>query len=174
MSVRARNADVIQEVVDSDRGDRSVLDHTELSGRPFNQVEGEQAPLDVQAHVRAANPYNVRDAHFISKHARAILTTLLTANVPPNPEVLDMGSGWGLSSEMLAFCGANVTTVDINPLFVELVEQRAIRSLQGVWMVRDRGGNFPRPERTWHRRSSTFCPFQRQAAAVSARPIKRP
>jgi SAM-dependent methyltransferase len=49
------------------------------------------------------------------------------ADLPPAATVLDLGCGWGLSSEMMAFAGARVTAVDINPPFVELVRRRAAR-----------------------------------------------
>jgi cyclopropane fatty-acyl-phospholipid synthase-like methyltransferase len=41
--------------------------------------------------------------------------------------VLDMGCGWGTSCELMAFCGLEVTGLDINPRFVELVNARAKR-----------------------------------------------
>ncbi|MBU6296156.1 MAG: methyltransferase domain-containing protein, partial [Planctomycetes bacterium] len=49
----------------------------------------------------------------------------MAANLPPGASILDMGCGWGLSSEAMAFSGASVTAVDINPQFVELIEKRA-------------------------------------------------
>ena len=101
--------------------------YTELSGRPLDQESGELTPLDVDAHAAADNPYNSRDVQFLSKHNRAVLTCLTMANLPPGASVLDAGSGWGLSSEAMARCGANVTALDINPLFVELVRRRAAR-----------------------------------------------
>jgi 2-polyprenyl-3-methyl-5-hydroxy-6-metoxy-1,4-benzoquinol methylase len=51
----------------------------------------------------------------------------MMADLPCDAAVLDAGSGWGMSTEMMAFCGAAVTAVDINPLFVELVRRRAER-----------------------------------------------
>lgn len=101
--------------------------YRELSGRELDQETGEQTAIDVEAHSLGVNPYNSRDINFIAKHARAVLTAIYMANLPSNASVLDMGSGWGLSSEVMAFCGANVTSVDINPLFVELNQKRAAR-----------------------------------------------
>ncbi|MEM7062891.1 MAG: methyltransferase domain-containing protein [Cyanobacteria bacterium P01_B01_bin.77] len=101
--------------------------YRELSGRELNQETGEQTTIDVEVHSLGVNPYNSRDINFIAKHARAVLTAIYMANLPTGASVLDMGSGWGLSSEMMAFCGANVTSVDINPLFIELNQKRASR-----------------------------------------------
>jgi 2-polyprenyl-3-methyl-5-hydroxy-6-metoxy-1,4-benzoquinol methylase len=101
--------------------------YQEISGRSLNQQEGEMMPLDVEHHSRGANPYHSTDINFISKHSRAILTALHMANLPPAGKILDMGSGWGLTSEVMAFCGAQVTCVDINPLYIELNRKRATR-----------------------------------------------
>jgi 2-polyprenyl-3-methyl-5-hydroxy-6-metoxy-1,4-benzoquinol methylase len=101
--------------------------YRELAGRALDQQTGELMSLNVDAHVAGNNPYNSADIRFMSKHTRTIHTCLMIANLAPGAKVLDMGSGWGLSSEALAFCGATVTAVDINPLFVELVRRRAER-----------------------------------------------
>jgi 2-polyprenyl-3-methyl-5-hydroxy-6-metoxy-1,4-benzoquinol methylase len=99
--------------------------YEELSNRKLDQNSGEQAPVDVDRCVNAANPYGMNDINFIAKHARANLTTLLVCSPPQGARVLDLGCGWGLSSEMAAFCGAVVDSVDINSLFVDLVNRRA-------------------------------------------------
>ena len=101
--------------------------YTELSGRTLDQESGEMTTLDVDAHAAAISPCNIRDARFLSKHTRAVLTCVMLADLPREATVLDAGSGWGLSSEAIARCGASVTAVDINPLFVELVRRRAAR-----------------------------------------------
>ncbi len=46
------------------------------------------------------------------------------ARLPERPRVLDLGAGWGLSSEFLATLGCIVDAVDINPKFVELIQRR--------------------------------------------------
>ncbi|MFO0937551.1 MAG: methyltransferase domain-containing protein [Gemmataceae bacterium] len=101
--------------------------YSELAGRKLDQSTGELSPLDPTAHTSGCNPYNSRDVGFISKHARTIHTCLLMADLPAGAKILDAGSGWGLSSEMMAFAGAEVTAVDINPPFVELVRRRSER-----------------------------------------------
>lgn len=42
--------------------------------------------------------------------------------------VMDMGCGWGLSSELAAYLGLTVIGVDVNPSFVRLVNERAKRA----------------------------------------------
>ena len=101
--------------------------YREIAGRDLDQETGELTTVDVERNWLAANPYGSRDIGFIARHARAIHSVLVTAGLPPGAKVLDMGAGWGLSSEAVAFAGACVTAVDINPAFVELVNRRAAR-----------------------------------------------
>jgi 2-polyprenyl-3-methyl-5-hydroxy-6-metoxy-1,4-benzoquinol methylase len=105
--------------------DQQLAVYEEISGRSLIQKEGEQTPVEIAAHLNIANPYGSHDIHFISKHCRAVLTALLVSNLPPNSCILDLGCGWGLSSEMMGYCGATVDAIDINPLFVELVNIRS-------------------------------------------------
>jgi len=113
--------------------------YEELSGRAFDIKEGEQYAIDVEARINTANPYASPNSHFISMHAKAVMAALEAAELPLRPKILDLGCGWGLSSELLAFAGAKVTTLDINPLFCDLVSRRArrlglpIRAISGTF-----------------------------------------
>jgi 2-polyprenyl-3-methyl-5-hydroxy-6-metoxy-1,4-benzoquinol methylase len=98
--------------------------YEELSGRELDQSSGEMTLFDLEAHSTGPNPYNSRDVDFIARNSIAVMSMLRCANLPPNPAVLDLGCGWGLSTEMMAFCGCDVTAVDINPDFVALVKRR--------------------------------------------------
>lgn len=109
--------------------------YTEISGRPLDQGTGELLDFDMDRHVGGANPYAERNAGFIARHARTVLTVVMAANLPCAPRVLDLGCGWGLSTEMLAFTGAEVTAVDINPHFAELVRRRAARQSRALRVV---------------------------------------
>lgn len=99
--------------------------YREVSGREVDQETNEQTPVDLEGLATTANPYGTADVSRMAHHARTILTTVLVADLPHGARVLDMGCGWGLSTEMLGFCGAEVTALDINPSFCELVERRA-------------------------------------------------
>lgn len=124
---RTTEIDVRLDPFSVDYFNRQTELYRELAGRDVNQLDGELTPLDVAAHAAGTNPYNRRDIAFLSKHTRAVLTALDLANLPPGATILDAGCCWGLSSEAMAFCGASVTAIDINPLFVELVRTRATR-----------------------------------------------
>lgn len=96
--------------------------YEEISGRSLNQIEGEYFP--VPKNYASSNPYGSKDIRFMSKHSRAVLTSIMIADLEPDSWVLDLGCGWGLSTENFAFCGANVHAVDINSEFTELVSKR--------------------------------------------------
>ncbi len=99
--------------------------YEEISGRRLDQASGEMTPLSADTFVAGPNPYDSRDIARIAQHSRTILNMMAAANLPAGARVLDMGCGWGLSSELMAFCGAEVDAVDINPEFVRLVNLRA-------------------------------------------------
>lgn len=116
--------------------DQQLALYREVSGREIDQEANEQTAVDIDALTAVANPYGTDDVTRIAHHARTILTTVLVADVPAGARVLDMGCGWGLSTEMLGFCGATVTALDINPSFCELVGRRsAARSLDVTTVV---------------------------------------
>ena len=106
--------------------------YEEISGRSLDQSSGEITPLRAEHHVAGPNPYNSLDVANMARHGRAVMNMLAAANLPPAARVLDMGCGWGLTSELLAFCGAEVDAVDINPEFVRLVNLRAAHRHTGV------------------------------------------
>jgi SAM-dependent methyltransferase len=47
------------------------------------------------------------------------------ADVQINKKILDMGAGWGLSSEFFASLGLKVTALDINKQFIRLIKERS-------------------------------------------------
>ena len=111
--------------------------YEEISGRPLDQAKGELLDFQIGTYAAGVNPYASHDPVFIAEHARTIHSCVVLAALPPGASVLDLGCGWGLSSECLAYAGARVTAVDINPNFVKLVSERArrlnlpIRAVQG-------------------------------------------
>ena len=99
--------------------------YEEISGRNLDQASGEMTPLSADHYVAGANPYASHDVANISRHSRVIMNMMAAASLPAGARILDMGCGWGLSSELMAFCGAEIDAVDINPEFVRLVNLRA-------------------------------------------------
>ena len=104
--------------------------YRELSGRTLDQAANEQTRFDMPAHVAAANPYGPYEPAAAAAHTFRLSRAIMAVGPPLGARVLDMGCGWGLSSEFAAYLGLDVTGVDINPDFVDLVNQRA--TLRGI------------------------------------------
>ncbi len=101
--------------------------HRELTGRELDQAQNELVPVDVSANAGGVNPYNSNDIRAISRHAATLGIALRLAAPPDGAKILDLGVGAGMSSEILAYCGAKVTAVDISPNFIDLIRMRAER-----------------------------------------------
>lgn len=105
--------------------DHQLALYSEISGRQLNQSEGELHPVDIASLLESSNPLGVSNVPFTAEHVRAISSMLALAGLEASAEVLDMGAGHGVSSEVLAFCGARVHAVDIDPALGELSRLRA-------------------------------------------------
>jgi 2-polyprenyl-3-methyl-5-hydroxy-6-metoxy-1,4-benzoquinol methylase len=101
--------------------------YSEMSDRNLDQLCNEHTTLDVDKHVIAINPYDHGSPSGLALHIERLSRAIRFGAPPRGSKVLDMGCGWGLSSEVLAYCGLAVTAVDVNPDFVELVNRRAAR-----------------------------------------------
>lgn len=108
--------------------DQQLALHREMSGRAFDQSVNELSTFQMEAHVRAPNPYAHPNPAELGMHVQRLSKAFRLAGVKLNDHLLDMGCGWGLSSEVAAYLGLRVTSVDINPDFVALVNARAERS----------------------------------------------
>lgn len=101
--------------------------YREISGRDFDQPVNEIATVDVDSHAAAANPYAHWPPERFAFHVERLASAFKLTAPPAGGAMLDMGCGWGLSSELAAYCGLTVSAVDINPKFVALVNRRAHR-----------------------------------------------
>lgn len=113
--------------------------YRELSGRNLDQTTNELTEFTLRDHVVAANPYAHQAPVMIGIHLARLSHALMHSKLQIGDHLLDMGCGWGLSSEIFAYSGLRVTALDINPRFVELVEARAreknlpIQAIQGTF-----------------------------------------
>ena len=120
----------------------------EISGRQIYETANEMCDFPLDHHVGATNPYGVSDMARFPAHYIRLSNALRASGLRPNPRILDLGAGWGLSSEFLAMLGAYVTAVDINPKFVELIQRRQARNqlpitaIVGSFDDFEAGGNY--------------------------------
>ena len=101
--------------------------YREMSGRELDQLSNEHTVLDVGKHVAAINPYDHGAPGGLSQHIERLSRAIRFGAPQRGARLLDMGCGWGLSSEVAAYCGLAVTAIDVNPDFVDLVNRRAER-----------------------------------------------
>lgn len=101
--------------------------YEEMSGRRFDQYANELTEFDLERHVAAPNGYDHPDPRILAHQMAQLGHVFRRVRMLRGQHLLDMGCGWGLSSEFAATVGLTVTAVDINPKFVELVRRRAER-----------------------------------------------
>ncbi len=101
--------------------------YREMSGRTMDLATNELLSFDVQSLVHAYSPYASRPPGELALHYLRLAKIIRGAGLPLGARILDLGCGWGLSSEFLAQLGFQVHAVDLNPQFVALVQQRTRR-----------------------------------------------
>ena len=101
--------------------------YRELSGRQLNQFANEHTSIDLPRHIAARNPYDHPEPTKLAIHLIRLNSALRLANGRRGAKLLDMGCGWGLSSELAAYLGFDVHAVDVNGDFIELVRARSQR-----------------------------------------------
>jgi 2-polyprenyl-3-methyl-5-hydroxy-6-metoxy-1,4-benzoquinol methylase len=126
---------------------RQLSLYHELSGRALDQQANEHTHFDVDAHVVAPNPYDHGTPTILATHLLRLVGAFQSGGCARNARVLDMGCGWGLSSEVAAYLGFIVTAVDINPDFVALVNRRAERLGATITAVRSAFDTFETHEK---------------------------
>lgn len=101
--------------------------YEEISGRQLNQSTNELTQFNIDDYAAAANPYCWRDPSALVMHHLRIGTAIRRAALEREPAILDLGAGWGLTSEFMAMLGGDVVAIDINPDFIALINRRASR-----------------------------------------------
>jgi len=109
--------------------------YKELSNRDIDQQLNEQTNFNIGPHITSNNPYNINDPSNFVFHYLRLGHTVKQANMDKNPKLLDMGCGWGLSTEFLGTLGATVTAVDINPDFISLINARSEQNVFDIKTV---------------------------------------
>lgn len=108
---------------------------TEIHGRPYD-VAFESTPFDHDDAVVRPFPYSTRSPGLIGNQLMAIGHIVKVMDLPAGATVLDLGPGWGNTALALAQSGYDVTAIDIDPGFVELIGRRAERLGVAVDVVR--------------------------------------
>ncbi len=99
--------------------------YEEISNKTLHQKNHELTTFPLDVHIHAANPCNHPTPSAFAKQIQVLAKVCEISALPKGALVLDMGCGWGFSSELLAYCGFEVVSVDISPTFIQLVSTRA-------------------------------------------------
>lgn len=106
---------------------QQIAVYREIAGRDLDQAMNELTDFAIEDHIAGANPYTHQPPPAVALHVGRVSRAIQYSGLQIGDHVLDMGCGWGTSCELMAFCGLEVTGLDINPRFVELVNTRAKR-----------------------------------------------
>ncbi len=105
-----------------------------ISGRCY-EPQNEKTKFDIDQVERRPFPYatgSCRTAGFFTMGAGYLLHCL---DLAPGARVLEFGPGWGNTTLAMAMIGLDVTAVDIEPDFCELIRRRASRQGVGITVV---------------------------------------
>jgi ubiquinone/menaquinone biosynthesis C-methylase UbiE len=100
-----------------------------LAGKPYC-IENEATRFDVEKAARCPFPYSTQNTLVASDQYTAIGAILRHLKLPPGSRIVEFGPGWGNTTIALAQLGMQVTAVDIEPRFCELIQRRA--TMHGV------------------------------------------
>ncbi len=97
-----------------------------LHGKPYS-VTNEVSEFNVKAAASRPFPFYTESPQTVGNHIISIGHLIRTLNLPPKSSILEFGPGWGNTTVWLARMGYQVTAVDIEKNFVELIQERARR-----------------------------------------------
>jgi len=103
-----------------------------LRGAPYANSSSEFTEIDKEAAIAAYLAYPDRTPHELNRYLRAHAKFADQFDSPLASDVLEVGSGWGFSTEYLARLGHRVTAIDINPDFVDVAARRSERAGLGI------------------------------------------
>jgi 2-polyprenyl-3-methyl-5-hydroxy-6-metoxy-1,4-benzoquinol methylase len=95
-----------------------------ISGRAAYSTDLEHTPLDVASATHEPYPYFTRSTAQVGDQLIAIGHLIKSLGIDPPAHVLEFGPGWGNTTVALAQTGFDVTAVDVNPQFLELISKR--------------------------------------------------
>ncbi len=101
--------------------------HARIVGRPYG-LANERTLFDTAAYEHRPFPYYTQSCNTAGHHLLAMGFMLRALDLPPGARVVEFGPGWGNTSVAMAMLGLQVTAVDIEPNFCEVLRTRARQS----------------------------------------------
>jgi 2-polyprenyl-3-methyl-5-hydroxy-6-metoxy-1,4-benzoquinol methylase len=105
--------------------DAQLAFYGKVAARPHYDVENELSgfPTDPNRPF----PYYTQSSATVAAHLIALGFIIKTMALPAESTILELGAGWGNTTIALAQMGYDVTAIDIEPNFVDLIRTRAER-----------------------------------------------
>jgi 2-polyprenyl-3-methyl-5-hydroxy-6-metoxy-1,4-benzoquinol methylase len=98
--------------------------YCELAGVCAYDPNNERSHFDIDEAVRHPYPYHTRSPKTVGDHLMGLGYLIGTAALPPGSRVLEFGPGWANTTLALAQLGCEITAVDIEPNFIQLIQRR--------------------------------------------------
>jgi SAM-dependent methyltransferase len=115
--------------------ERQMAFYRLLSGlESYTAMECEQIAVD-EDKQRLPFPYYTRSATVVGEQLMAIGCMIRASEVAPRSRVLEFGPGFGRLTLEFARMDLDVTAVEINPLYVDLIRKHAVRENLSVNVV---------------------------------------
>jgi len=110
--------------------------YRQIAGKDY-QVANERTVFDVDEAVRRPFPYSTGSCTTTGEQWMLLGFVLRAMALKPGSRILELGAGWGNLSLALAMLGHQVTTLDVDEGFCELIRRRAARDNVTVEIVND-------------------------------------
>jgi SAM-dependent methyltransferase len=104
-----------------------------VSGRGDYSLRNEYSSIDVDSALESPYPYNSRSPTILGEYLISLGFLLKSLPLPSGARIVEFGAGWGHTTEMLVTLGFDVTAVEVDPGFVELLRRRLAG--KGSWRV---------------------------------------
>ena len=95
-----------------------------IAGRPYSTTN-ESSVFDIESASTRPFPYYTGSPQTVGNHIIAIGNVIKNLDIPPPARLLEFGPGWGNTTIALARMGYDVTAVDIEKNFVDLIRERS-------------------------------------------------
>ena len=101
--------------------------HFSILGETYDARRHENFDFDLAQMIECPYPYITKEPTIIAQQVRDWANVLAAVDLPPGSRILEMGAGWGNTSLLLAQSGFEVSVLDINPLYLDLITERSRR-----------------------------------------------
>jgi 2-polyprenyl-3-methyl-5-hydroxy-6-metoxy-1,4-benzoquinol methylase len=95
-----------------------------ISGRTYS-IDNEKSVFDLDSATISPFPYYTKSCETVGNHLTAIAHLIRTMDIKPGAKIVEFGPGWGNTTLALAMMGFDVTAIDIEKNFCDLINRRA-------------------------------------------------